>query len=59
MLTSKFMKKLHTIYYLSGKSADGAGYVDCILREGNSLQKVGKFEGKEHYNGHKSKHPGF
>ena len=49
------MKKLHTIYYLSGKSADGAG----ILREGNSLQKVGKFEGKEHYNGHKSKHPGF
>ena len=34
MLTSKFMKKLHTIYYLTGKWADGATYVDCMLREG-------------------------
>ena len=51
------MKKLHTIYYLTGKLADGAAYVECMLRE--SLQKIGKFKGKEHYNGHKSKHPGF
>ena len=28
------MKKLHTIYYLTGKLTDGAAYVDCMLREG-------------------------
>ena len=39
------MKKLHTIYYLTGKLADGATYVDCMLREGI---KIDKFKSKEH-----------
>ena len=42
------MKKLHTIYYLTGKLTDGAAYVDCMLREGlrHQLAKNWQIQGQ-------------
>ena len=57
------MKKLHPIYYLTGKLTDGAAYVDCMLREGLRQQLAKNWQirgqGTLQYNEHKSKHPGF